>query len=176
MTTNWLYAVITVCCICSSCALLFDRDSHYPLIRAAEREADTHIEKQGYRCIGAGGSGTSDLRIISKEFACRNVKFLSIDEARMFLNSHITMYISTSKLTVCVTCGWAGVDKTSRAGLPRSGVFGRRKSLKMPQNPTRQVHALLGGFDHKDAMLYLWTLLIVLEFFEPIVVLHKHNR
>ncbi len=43
--------------------------------------------------------------------------------------------------TVCVTCGWAGVDKTPR---PRfcSGVG---KSPKMPQNPTRQVHALLGA-------------------------------
>jgi hypothetical protein len=37
---------------------------------------------------------------------------------------------------------WAGVDKTSRAGF-RLGVG---KSPKMPQNPHRPLHALLGGF------------------------------
>ena len=95
MKTNWLYVVVAMCCICSSCGLLFDRDSHYPLIRAAERDADTQIEKQGYTCIGTGGSGTSDLRIISKEFACKNIKFLSVDEARMFLIEKAVKYLNT---------------------------------------------------------------------------------
>ena len=58
----------------------------------------------------------------------------------------LTMQVSVP--TVCVTCVWAGVDKTPRAGLPRSGVFERRKILKMPhaKNPTRQVRALLARF------------------------------
>ena len=55
-------------------------------------------------------------------------------------------YFARGGLTVCVTCGWAGVDKTPRAGFC-SGV---EKSPKMPQNPTRQVHALLGSFFRKE--------------------------
>ena len=45
-------------------------------------------------------------------------------------------------LTVCVSGGGAGVDKTSRAGF-RLGV---EKSPKMPQNPHRPLHALLARF------------------------------
>ena len=41
--------------------------------------------------------------------------------------------------TACVTCGWAGVDKTPRAGF-YSGV---ENCLRLPQNPQRQVHAVL---------------------------------
>jgi len=48
--------------------------------------------------------------------------------------------------TACVS-GWrAGVDKTPRAGFC-SGV---EKCLKMAQNPTRQVHALLGVSESSD--------------------------
>jgi hypothetical protein len=48
--------------------------------------------------------------------------------------------------TVCATCGWAGVDKTLRAGI----LFGCRKSPKMPQNPTRLVHAVLASLLCKE--------------------------
>ncbi|MBI5839985.1 MAG: hypothetical protein HZB19_07760 [Chloroflexi bacterium] len=49
----------------------------------------------------------------------------------------------------CVSHKWAGVDKVweqekLEASLSRRGLS-REKCLKMPQNPTRQVHTLLGG-------------------------------
>jgi hypothetical protein len=53
-------------------------------------------------------------------------------------------------LTACVTCGWVGVDKTPRAGFC-SGV---EKCPKMAQNPTRQVHALLGRTDRAPPLLH----------------------
>jgi hypothetical protein len=42
--------------------------------------------------------------------------------------------------TVCVTCVWAGVDNVWEQENSKP-----EKCLKMPQNPTRQVHALLGA-------------------------------
>ena len=40
---------------------------------------------------------------------------------------HLTMLFFYGGLTICVTCGWAGVDKTLRAG----NVRGVEKCLKM---------------------------------------------
>ena len=48
--------------------------------------------------------------------------------------------IEIGNLTVCVTCVWAGVDSVWEQEKLEA-----RKCLKMPQNPTRQVHALLAG-------------------------------
>jgi hypothetical protein len=61
------------------------------------------------------------------------------------------------------------VDKTSRAGF-NSGV---EKSLKMAQNPTRQVHALLGaGLLEASPLNYIIVSMLIAQlnvsfFFEP---------
>jgi hypothetical protein len=62
--------------------------------------------------------------------------------SHVFILKNLIELIMTSQPTVCVTCGWAGRDKTPRAGF----CLGVGKSPKMAQNPTRQVHALLARF------------------------------
>jgi len=62
-----------------------------------------------------------------------------IDHASPF-NVH-ALSAAPRRLTVCVTCVWAGVDSAWEQEKLEA-----EKCLKMPQNPIRQVHALLARF------------------------------
>jgi len=54
----------------------------------------------------------------------------------------LTLELGASRPTVCVTCVWAGVDSVWEQEKLEA-----RKMLENAQNPTRQVHALLGGVE-----------------------------
>ena len=49
-------------------------------------------------------------------------------------------------------------------GVTRDGAGGCRKSPKMPQNPTRQVHVLLAHFPFETKLGFVFTGIIALTF------------
>jgi hypothetical protein len=61
---------------------------------------------------------------------------------RFFIFIHYSLPVLQGKRpTVCISGGGAGVDKTPRAGFS----LGIEKIPKMPQNPHRLLHILLGA-------------------------------
>jgi hypothetical protein len=73
------------------------------------------------------------------------IEIMSIEKISLDIYRQILAMLALNGLTVCVSGGGAGVDKSLRA----EKCLGVGKGLSKPQNPHRPLHALLGKPDER---------------------------